>query len=110
LVFTGSLSYTNSGPITSGTLKVQPLSGRINSVRGTITIPGVAGGRATVSVEIVRVFGTYLGVVATYDPSAHLRTTALVRGGTLTGTATGQVTGAASGLSGRRSYTLHFTV
>jgi hypothetical protein len=110
LSFTGSLTYTNSGPITSGSLKVLPSTGTITSVTGTITIPGLSGGSATVKVDIVRVLSLYIGTVTISDPSAHLSTTAVEFSTTLTRTATGQVTGTASGLSGRRAYTLTFTV
>jgi hypothetical protein len=110
LVFSGSLSYTNSGPITSGSLKVSPSTGTITSVTGTLTIPGLDGGAATVSVAIVRLFGLYIGVVSVSDPGAHLDTTAIVLSKALTPTANGEVTGTASGLSGRRLYTLVFTI
>jgi hypothetical protein len=110
LSFTGSLTYTNSGPITSGSLKVLPSTGTITSVTGTITIPGLSGGSATVKVDIVRVLSLYIGTVTISDPSAHLSTTAVEFSTTLTRTATGQVTGTASGLSGRRAYTLKFTI
>jgi hypothetical protein len=110
LVFSGSLSYTNGGPITSGSLKVEPSTGAITSVTGRLTIPGVTGGTATVSVDIARVFGLYIGVVTFSDPEAHLGTVAVVLSATLTRTATGQLTGTASGLYSLRPYTLKFTV
>jgi hypothetical protein len=110
LAFSGSLTYTNSGPITSGSLRVSPSTGTITSVTGTITIPGLSGGSARVSVAIVRLFGLYSGVVSVSDPGAHLGTTATVFSKALTRTANGGVTGTASGLSGRRLYTLVFTI
>ena len=59
---------------------------------------------------IVRLFGLYIGVVSVSDPGAHLGTTAIVFSKALTRTANGEVTGTASGLSGRRLYTLVFTI
>ena len=110
VVFSGSLSYTNSGPVTSGSLKVEPATGAIVSVTGTLTIPGAAGGTATVSVDIARALGLYIGVVTFSDPGAHLGTIAVVVSTTLTRTASGQLAGAASGLCSLRPYTLNFTV
>jgi hypothetical protein len=110
LVFTGSLTYTNTGPITSGSLKVEPSTGTITSVTGKFTIPGVNGGMTTVNVNIIRVLRLYVGVVTVSDPGAHLNTTAIVLSTTLTRTANGEVTGTASGLSGLRRYNLSFTV
>jgi hypothetical protein len=98
LRFTGSLTYTNSGPVTSGS--------PIGTVTGTIAIPGLAGGMARVSVTIVRVFGFYIGTVRVSDQGAHLDTLAVELSRTLTRTTTGQVAGIAYG----RSYTLNFTV
>jgi len=110
LSFTGSLTYTDTGPVTSGSLDVQPTAGAISSVNGTIKIPGASGGTATISVHIARVLGYYIGDVSVSDPGADLDTTALVLTTTLTRTATGQVTGTALGYSGLRQYKLQFTV
>ena len=110
LVFSGSLSYTNGGPITSGSLKVEPSTGAVSSVTGRLTIPGATGGTATISVDIARVLGLYIGVVTFSDPEAHLSTVAVVLSATLTRTATGQLTGTASGLYSLRPYTLKFTL
>jgi hypothetical protein len=110
LSFTGSLTYANTGPITSGSLKVSPSTGTIGSVTGTLTIPGLNGGTARVSVVIVRLFDLYIGAVSVSDPSAHLDTTAIVFSKALTRTMNGEVTGTASGSSDRRVYTLVFTI
>ena len=50
LKFTGSISYENSGSLTSGGFTVSPATGTITSVTGTGTIPGLKGGFATVKV------------------------------------------------------------
>ncbi len=110
LSFTGALGYTNTGTITTGSLKVSPATGAITSVTGTVAIPGISGGSATINVDIFRVFGTYIGVVHVSDPSAGLATTALVLGTNLSRTANGEVSGTASGVYGGRPYTLNFTV
>ena len=110
LSFTGSLTYTTTGPVTSGSLKVSPSAGTLTSVTGTFTIPGLNGGPARVSVAIVRLFGLYIGVVSVSDPGAHLGTTATVFTKAVAATGNGEVTGTASGFSGRGLYTLVFTI
>jgi DnaJ-class molecular chaperone len=110
LAFSGALSYINSGPITSGSLKVEPSTGPVISVTGTLTIPGAAGGTATIAVAIARVLGVGVGIVTVSDPGAHVETGAVVLNRSLTRTATGQVSGTASGLRGVGRYALHFTV
>jgi len=110
LTFSGSLTYTNTGVVTSGSLKVEPSTGTISSVTGTRTIPGLRGGSATITMDIVRVFGLYIGAVRVSDPGAHLNTTTIVLSITLTRTPTGQLTGTASGLMGLRPCSVSFTV
>ena len=110
LVFSGSLSYTNHGLTTSGSLNVKPPSGAVVSVTGTLALPGALGGTATVAVAIARVLGVGVGTVTVSDPGAQLETGAVVLGGTLARTAGGQVTGTASGISGVRPYSLRFTL
>lgn len=110
LAFHGALTYANSGEISSGSLTVDPSSGTITSVNGTITIPGLHGGTARITVHIFRVFGIYLGEVTVQDPSAQLRTTSLVFTTDLTRTASGEVSGTAFGLSRLGLYTLVFTI
>ena len=106
LTFTGSITYSNTGPITSGSVKV----GTTNGVAGTIGIPGVKGGTATVSVALVRVLGIYIGVVTASDPSVHLNAATIVVSPLLELTSAGQVTGTATGLYKLRPYTLAFSV
>ena len=97
LVFSGAIDYANAGPITSGSVTVNPASGAVESAQGTVTIPGAHGGTATVSVRVVRYFGIYLGTVTVTDPGAGLSTTALIAtmqlarspGGGITATAVG---------------------
>jgi hypothetical protein len=110
LVFSGSISYTNHGVTTSGSLNVKPPAGAVVSVTGTLTLPGALGGTATVAVAIARVLGVGVGIVTVSDPAAQLETGAVVLSSTLTRTGTGQVTGTASGISGVRPYSLQFTL
>jgi hypothetical protein len=110
LVFGGSLSYANRGPITSGSLNVKPSTGAITSVTGTLTLAGVTGGTATVALAIARVLGVGIGIITVSDPGSNLETGAVVLSGSLARTLTGQVTGTASGICGLRPYTLAFTV
>ncbi len=110
LVFSGSLSYVNHGVTISGALNVKPPTGAVISVTGTLTLPGVRGGTATVAVAIARMIGLGVGIVTVSDPGAELETGAVVLGSSLARTATGQITGTASGISGVRPYTLQFAL
>ena len=67
LIFSGAISYSNSGPITGGSLRVEPSTGPITSVEGVIVIPGIKGGSATVSAYIFRWGKTYVGTVSVTD-------------------------------------------
>ncbi len=108
LVFTGSLSYTNRGVTTSGSLSVKPSSGAVVSVTGTLMLAGARGGAATVAVAIARVLGVGVGIVTVSDPGADLETGAVVLGSSVGRTAGGQICGTASGISGVRPYNLQF--
>lgn len=110
LKFTGSLTYQNSGPATSSSLVISPSTGVVRSVTGTVTIRGVNGGNATVRVEIVGLFGGYIGAVVVSDPSVGLNTVGVVLGRSLSRASSAQVTGTASGLYHLHPYTLNFTV
>jgi DnaJ-class molecular chaperone len=110
LALQGSIDYTNNATVTSGSVKVEPSTGPVISVTGTVTIPGAAGGTATIAVAIARVLGVSVGLVTVSDPGAGVETGAVVLNGTLRRTAGGQVTGTASGLRGLSPYTMHFTI
>ena len=107
LKFTGSLSYVNSGSLTSGGFTVSSATGTINSVSGTGTIPGLKGGSATIKVAIERepgfVLGLhgqfYVGLISVDDPGAHLNTTAFVLSTALTRVGTNEVFGVAYGVA-----------
>jgi hypothetical protein len=96
--------------VTSGEAAQVEATGPVISVTGTLTIPGAAGGTATIAVAIARVLGVGVGIVTVSDPGAHVETGAVVLNRSLTRTATGQVSGTASGLRGVGRYALHFTV
>jgi hypothetical protein len=110
LRFSGALAYTNSATVTSGGITVNPSSGTISSVTGTATIPGLDGGSATITAEIFRVKGIYIGLITVSDPKAALNTTSVVLSTSLTRTATGLAAGTATGLYHGRAYLLSFTV
>ncbi len=110
LVFRGSVTYAKSGEIAAGRVAVDPSSGAITSVTGTITVPGWPAGTATVRVEIVQFLGRYVGTISVSDSSAHLKTVAVVLSTGLTRTPGGEVTGTAVGSHASRPYTLQFTV
>jgi alpha-tubulin suppressor-like RCC1 family protein len=111
LSFTGSISYMNSGPITSGSLKVaRTPRGLVSGVSGTITIPGTSGGSAKITVSIVWVLGIAIGDIVVTDPGAHLQATAIILSRDVIVSSSGQVTGTAAGLQNRRPYTLRFSI
>ena len=105
LKFTGSITYVNSGSLTSGGFTVAPATGTITSVSGTGTIRGLKGGSATIKVAIERepeIFSGvrgmfYVGYISVDDPGAHLNTVALVLIPTLTRVGSNGVSGVASG-------------
>jgi hypothetical protein len=120
LSFAGSVTYMNSGSLTSGGFTITPATGTIESVTGTGTIPGVNGGSVTITVQIQRIwiwfFGfrqLYLGTIHVEDPGANLATTALVFDGSLTPVGANGVSGVAYGLGPffrGLIYTLNWTI
>jgi hypothetical protein len=111
--FTGSISYVNSGLLTSGGFSISPRSGLITSVNGSARIRGVDGGSAALTVNIRRTqlgrLSIYTGTISVKDPNAHLSTTAFVLTNTLNRLGTTQVSGTAYGVSANgklSSYTL----
>ena len=104
LKFTGSITYVNSGSLTSGGFTVSPATGTITSVSGTGTIPGLKGGSATVKVSVRREWVPFLGwlyagYVSVSDPGAHLNTVALLLTPILTRVGTSGVSGVGYGLA-----------
>jgi len=70
--FTGAASYTNAGPILTGSVAIPKSStGVIRSVRGLTTIPGKNGGSATIGFNVNGFFGMpiFVGTIAVSDPS-----------------------------------------
>ena len=98
------------GPSPGGAVNAEPSLGQLRTVSGTITIAGLDGGSATISVHIVRARDVYTGYIRVSDPSAHLETTALVLTHNLTHTVDGLVSGSATGTHDRRPYSLQFSV
>ena len=109
LAFTGALQYDNSATITSGHVTIDPATGTITSAYGTVVIPGLTGGSATITIAAARILGVDVGTVSVSDPSAHLKTVAAISS-PLTRTPAGQVTGTAVGLYGLAGYTLNFAI
>ena len=111
LRYRGSLEYDNSGAVTSGSLRtITSAGGAVRSVSGSITVSGLRGGSATVTVDIFRVFGAYLGDIALLDPSVGFRAlTAVLTRHLATGPA-GTVSGKAMGFYRGHPYHLRFTV
>jgi hypothetical protein len=107
LKFIGSISYVNSGSLTSGGFTVSPATGAITSVTGTGTIPGLKGGSVTIKVAIQRepvfFFGAhpeiYVGYISVNDPGAHIDSNALVFTSTLTRVGSSGASGVAYGLA-----------
>jgi len=65
-------SYDISGLSTTGLITITSSGKVVNSVSGTITMPGETGGIATVSVSVVRTRDRYAGYLKVADPSAGL--------------------------------------
>jgi hypothetical protein len=104
LKFTGSVTYVNSGSLTSGGFTTSPATGTITSVTGTGTIPGLKGGSATVKVSVQRdpvpfLGWFYSGYVSVTNPGAHLNAVALVLTPILTGVGSSGVSGVGYGLA-----------
>ena len=106
LDFTGSISYLNSGSLTSGGFTVSTSHGVITSVTGTGTIPGLKGGSATIRLDIHRTWQNfwgrnqfYVGTITVYDSGARLFTTALEFSSGLTLVSSTELSGVAHGLS-----------
>ena len=110
LVFSGAITYAVTAPVSAGSLKVEPASGPVRAVTGTVSFPGLAGGEATIGVAIARVLGVGVGAVTVYDPGVHLDTVAVVLSNSLERAGQNHVGGTASGLLGLKSYSLRFTV
>lgn len=81
-LFSGGITYTNSGELTSGNINVGPTTafGAVSSVTGSGQIQGANGGLATVSFNVNAFAGlpVYLGIVAVTDPSAGLSQSTMV--------------------------------
>ena len=71
---------------------------------------GAKGGTATITIDVVRVLGLYIGQITVRDPSEHLDTTALIATTTLTRGADSFVAGTATGVHDIRLYTLDFNI
>ena len=104
LKFTGSITYVNSGSLSSGGFTVSPATGTITSVSGTGTIAGLKGGSATIKVAVQREWLPFLGwfyagYVSVSDPEAHLNTVAVVLTPSLTRVGTSGVSGLGYGLA-----------
>ncbi len=104
LKFTGSITYVNSGSLTSGGFTVSPATGTVTSVTGTGTIPGLKGGSGAIKVVVQREWVPFLGwfyagYVSVSDPGAHLNTVALVLTPSLTRVSANGVSGVGYGLA-----------
>ena len=103
LKFAGSLSYMNSGSLTSGGFTIAEKSGVISSVSGTGRIPGIYGGAARITANIQffslgrREF--YFGVITVRDRGADLRATAFVLTDHLNRVGASEVSGTGSGVA-----------
>jgi hypothetical protein len=82
VTISGRLAYANTGTSTAGNVAVARDAGGIVSARGSITIPGLRGGAATVTVDVQRVWilPLWSGQVSVNDPSAGMNVTAPVLG------------------------------
>ena len=68
---TGGTTYANSGIVESGAVRVAYDSGSgVTSLKGTVGIPGLAGGTASVAFNLAESLGKYSGTVSVNDPAA----------------------------------------
>ena len=68
---TGGTTYANSGIVESGAVRVTYDSGSgVTSLKGTVDIPGIAGGTASVTVNLTESLGKFSGTVSVGDPAA----------------------------------------
>ena len=93
LRLSGALDLADAGTITSGQLAIAHEGGPIGWVRGTITIPGIHRGSATIRIDVEQLFGRHVGRITVQDPGAHFAFTALFVTATLVPTSAGQVSG-----------------
>jgi hypothetical protein len=109
LTYSGALTYKDRGPITVNGLTVHGSGNTVISVSGTITLPGVKGANATVTVAMFSIRGQLQGAVIVRDSADHFTATSTAYG-SLTRTSLGEVTGTARGQIGGHAYTLAFTI
>ena len=109
LTYNGALTYKDSGPMTTNNVTIRPSTGAVTAVSGTIGLPGVRGGNATITVAVFSVRNQLHGVVVVRDAADHFDATSTITGA-LTRTSTGEVKGTASGQAGGHAYTLAFTI
>lgn len=71
---TGGITHANSGPARSGGFTVTRDQWGVTRVDGSGTLPGAAGGTATVAVNVGRfwIFPVYFGGVRVSDPQAGI--------------------------------------
>jgi hypothetical protein len=103
--YSGAVRYANGRAVTSGSINVGPYS-----VVGWVTIPGLHGGAATITVDIFRHFRFYAGDISVRDPSVNFRVVTPVFTRHLTRGPDGSVMGEASGLARGRPYHLWFSL
>lgn len=78
LAFSGSVRGTWTGPVSGGDLRVtRNRDGVVESVRGTVEVPGANGGAATATVQLNRVWilDVYVGEIRLVDTGAKVRQT-----------------------------------
>lgn len=66
----GATTYANSAIVESGAVRVAYDSGSgVTSLKGTVGIPGLSGGTATVAFNLTESLGKYNGAVSVSDPA-----------------------------------------
>lgn len=94
--FSGGLTANYDSDL-AGQVIIKKTHGQITSATATGTVPGAAGGRATIRISVQRVAGTslFVGAITVTDPSTHLsQTTPIV----------GNVTASGSKVTGTNSW------
>lgn len=92
LAFTGAATYTNAGPILTGSINVvKAADGTVRTIGGVATIPGKSGGTATVAFNVASfwILPIYLGTISVTDAGAGFSQSTIVFFSPLTSTTSG---------------------
>jgi hypothetical protein len=103
------IGYNLSGLSSTGLIAIDPGPwATVDSIAGTMTLPGEKGGVATVTIWVEAYHGRYYGTIAISDPSAGLHTTTPITG--ITRLTADSVRSTDYGIGPKGSYRLTWTL